>query len=637
MSGKFKTILFAAGFFLAGALTMAFQQRNLAQLRHDVAALQKAHASLAARALHAGPAGGNLTLNDFIKEGGRNQVDILSDALDYVAGLKTGEIVDALEALKKRPAIFATSTIRSLLLARWAEEKPADALAWVKAKDAPDTRVGDYRALFQAWSAKDLAGSMAGLKKIGDANLQINLQNGILGMLTLANPQSAMDLLHSLPQSTQSAYSLSYIYYFWGGLDPQAAAASALKLPATAARKYALQDLAYSWAQEDPQAAIAFAQSLPPSETRSYAAGWALDPLSQQDPKAAATFLATMPSGDIRNELIPELATNWAQQDPPAALAWAQSFATGKTYDDAVQNVLGEMGKTDPAGAAAFIAQMPDASTRDGAIDQLASTWAQSDLTGALAWAQSLPTSEGDARASALKDVMSAWGQNDPASAAEFLGQNFSNDPNFNAVAQQLAGQWVAADPSAALAWAETLPPGPAQADSLATVFSNLTKTDPQSAWAEVQQLPTGSREKAMGTVLSTWSAQNPAQAAAMLGTLPAGTALDDAASAVATNWVQQNPAAATQWVNTLQPGSARDSAVAQIISSQAKNDPSASFTWAASIGDVTMQQNQMNNVVQQWAKKDAAAATNAVQSAPLTDQQRTDLLKAIQKAQAVN
>ncbi len=83
--------------------------------------------------------------------------------------------------------------------------------------------------------------------------------------------------------------------------------------------------------------------------------------------------------------------------------------------------------------------------------------------------------------------------------------------------------------------------------------------------------------------------------------------------------------------------GFPRDGAVVQIISVEGKNNPPGAFAWASSINDVTTQQNQLNNVVQQWAKKDAAAATSAVQSATLTDQQRSDLMKTIQKAQAVN
>jgi hypothetical protein len=43
------------------------------------------------------------------------------------------------------------------------------------------------------------------------------------------------------------------------------------------------------------------------------------------------------------------------------------------------------------------------------------------------------------------------------------------------------------------------------------------------------------------------------------------------------------------------------------------------------------MQANQINRVVNTWAQTDPAAATAAVQSADITDQQRTSLLNNIQ------
>ena len=141
-----------------------------------------------------------------------------------------------------------------------------------------------------------------------------------------------------------------------------------------------------------------------------------------------------------------------------------------------------------------------------------------------------------------------------------------------------------------------------------------------------------------MGTVVSTWSVQNPAQAATLLGTLPAGTALDDATSAVAT----QLGAAKSRRRLAMGGHAAAGVGAGQrggpiIISAQSQNDLPASFSLATSISDVTTQQNQLSNVVQQWAKKDSAAATSAVESANLTDQQRTDLLKTIEKAKSVN
>ncbi len=265
MTGKTKAILTAAGCFLAGMLVMLPRQWDLPRLRDRVLALRMAHLAREARASVAGHGTGSndLTLPELLKEGGRNKIDLLKDALSYVDGLKPGQIAGALDALKKMPATYATNQIRSLLLARWGAENPADAMAWVKTTDLQANRFGDYRSLYQAWAAKDPVAAVTGLKQIGDAGLQANIENQILGMMSLANPQKAMDLLHQFPNSQQSTMALSYIYYYWAGVDPAAAAASAMTLPVSGAQRSALQNLSYAWARQDPQAALAFASSLP--------------------------------------------------------------------------------------------------------------------------------------------------------------------------------------------------------------------------------------------------------------------------------------------------------------------------------------------------------------------------------------
>ncbi len=641
MTGKIKIFLAAVVFFLAGMLAMISQQRELARLQEQAAAIHQSNARLEARMVVVdradapGPVG---TLAEMFKAGARSPLDIARDALRYVDSLKPGEMAGALDAVKKMLHTTATNTVRALLLARWADENPADASAWVKSNDNPDDRRNDFGTLFQAWSANDPGAAIAGLAQIGNSSLQADIENNLLGLISLTNPQGALDLFNQKPAGEQSVNGLSSIFRYWAAEDPAGASAAALNLPASAARLTALGSLSAMWAQQDPQAALAFVNSLPAGATRDSALGPVLNILSQSDPASAANLAAAMPLGADRNSSITQIAANWSQQDPAAALAWVGNIATGTTYDQAVQGVLAQMDTTDPTDAATFIAQMPNASTRDGAITQLASAWAQTDLPGALAWVQALPTSEGQTRIDALRNVMRTWDNTDPQAASVYIMQNFQSDPDFNYVAEQMVGHWVGPDPQAALTWAEALPPGQAQADSLATVFSNISVTDPQAAWASAQQLPDGSsRDKAMGTVVATWSAQDPAQAATLLGTLPAGLALDDATAEVAANWVQQNPAAASQWVNTLPLGSARDGAVVSIISAEGQNNLATSFAWAASINDVTTQQNQLNNVVNQWAKKDPAAAASAVQSAPLTNQQRTDLLKTIQTVSSSN
>ena len=322
MSGKAKTILTAAGFFLAGMLAMTFQQWRMSQLRDDITAMQKSHAALQARmiTITPKPTGGDVTLAELVKEGGRNQVDVLRDTLNYVNSLKPGEIGGALDSLKKMPDTYSTRLLKDMLLARWGGENPTVALAWVKAKDTHydggfNESFGDYSTLFTAWAAKDPAAAMAGLKQVNDADTRSWVGAEVLGSMSLTNPQGAMELLHQMPAGQQSTYALGSIFRNWAVMDPTAASTAALNLPATEARNEALASITGEWAEQDPEAALAFANSLPPGSTRENAVEYMMWS-AKQDPTLIANTIAAWPNDSSRNQAITYMAFTWAEQDP---------------------------------------------------------------------------------------------------------------------------------------------------------------------------------------------------------------------------------------------------------------------------------------------------------------------------------
>ncbi len=199
MTGKIKTGLIAVAFFALGAATMISQQREIARLNDEAAAIRQSNAALDALiVMKHSQAGPISSLADLVKGSGRSQVDIAHDALRYVSSLQPGELAGALDGLKKAPSTYATNLVRALLLERWADENPADALAWVKTRDIQDNRSVDYSTLFQAWAVNDPAAALAGLKQVADPALQNYIVNDILGAMSLANPQGALDLLHQL-------------------------------------------------------------------------------------------------------------------------------------------------------------------------------------------------------------------------------------------------------------------------------------------------------------------------------------------------------------------------------------------------------------------------------------------------------
>jgi len=182
----------------------------------------------------------------------------------------------------------------------------------------------------------------------------------------------------------------------------------------------------------------------------------------------------------------------------------------------------------------------------------------------------------------------------------------------------------VAADPKAALALAQGLPPGPDRDGAMQMTLAALAATDPQSAWDQAQNLPddgTGFRLSTLKSVLAAWSTSDPAKAAAMLATLPATAAQETSISGTNTtamieiNWIAQDPVAATQWIDTLPPGSTRDSAILGLAAVATATDPATAFSWVGTMATAGIRGTTTTGIVTQWAMTDPDAATAAVMS----------------------
>jgi RNA polymerase sigma factor (sigma-70 family) len=635
MNTKAKIIAGAAVVIAVLAGSAVWQHKKIAELSEELAAAQSENDAALRKKLATEEANGPVpTLAQVLNEGGSDSLKAARDALRFVENLKPGDIRGALEALNKRPArdLDGSGMIRNLLLARWVEADANAALKWVETRDA-DYRAGDLVLLFESWGMQDPEAAMAGLKQINDEWGKVNAAGWMLGTIAAQDPQEAMSLLEEMPANEQHVGLKYRMFLRWAGADPAGALAAATSMPAGPGRVAALSGVGRMWAMQDPVAALAWADTLTDSMVKANTAMNAVDQLSNQDPVAAARYVETLAPGDQQNYMIGSVAKNWAQTDPQAALAWLGNVSTGQVYDQAVQGVVEQVAQTDPAAAAAIVAQMPDPTTRYAATVQLADQWAQNDFTGAMAWVQSLPASDGATRSDALQKVMKNWDDSDPAGAAAYLTENFANDPNFNALADELVGHWASGDPQSALAWAETLPPGPSYDNAMTLALTDLAKTDPQSAWETAMHVTdTAGEAQAMLGVVQSWSAENPAQAAAVFSQIPAGSQQVQAATTLATAWVATDPAAASQWISTLPAGDARDAAVTKLIAAEGANQPATAFNWAKSIGNPDMELTQLNNVVNVWAKQNPAAAAGAVQAAGLTDAQKATLLQTVQK-----
>ena len=644
MTTKTKAVLLAMAAVAAmAAVPLALQQRELTRVQAELADAR--HAPTGAAVVHSAAAPKSLeeriAAMDNILKLHSTRAEMARNLLDLFSNFKADDFLPLLDVYRKRPQSSLTGAALSLLLAVWATSHPADALAWVNANIHGANRHDYLNNVFQSWAAKDGHAAMVAINGLSDPAERAQMQNEALVFMSLNDPQGAFALLRQLPLSRQTPMSTASIFAAWALTDPTAAAAAALNLPASEAQLGAVPTIALIWAQQDSAAALAWAAALPAGKMRSTAVAEVVVATAQNDPATAATYLADLPNGANRNQLVANIASSWATTDPAAAIAWASTVAQGHVQDQAVESILSQMDRTDPAAAAAVLANITSASVRDTALPQLAAIWAETDAQSALAWAQSLPVTESDARATAIQNVLKGWIQSDPVGAAAYV-QNLSADSNFRAISDEVAKSWAQADPQAALKWVMGLPADGSRDNAARTVLTSFADVDPQAAWNLAQQVdwatstPTdgsnGIMVKTQGNIAIAWSTQDPAQAAAVIATLPDGNVANNAIPAVAANWLQQDPEAASQWIDGLPHGAARDGAVVQLISMEGKNNPPAAFKWAMSMADKNVRGGQIQTAIAIWAKTDPAAATVAAESNNFTDGFKAGLLSLIGK-----
>lgn len=144
--------------------------------------------------------------------------------------------------------------------------------------------------------------------------------------------------------------------------------------------------------------------------------------VSQRGIEGARNALEGMASGSLRDGLTTQLAARFAEQDPKAATDWASALPEGEPKSRALAEAVGEWAKKDPAAAGAFMAKLPATPENDRSREQYANAVAEKDPQGALAWANSITDSERQQRA--VVDVARTWMRQDATAAKAWVSQS---------------------------------------------------------------------------------------------------------------------------------------------------------------------------------------------------------------------
>jgi hypothetical protein len=151
----------------------------------------------------------------------------------------------------------------------------------------------------------------------------------------------------------------------------------------------------------------------------------------------------------------------WARNFPAEALAWLKNAPEGKQRLTIAEIACSYLAQTNPAAAVTLVENCLGGSTNNAEqflLDNMAQQWAGQDLPAASAWALAKPA--GEQRDRLLQRIAIAESSANPADAARLISEQMSPGSTQNEAAISVVYQWAQKDAPAAMAWAESFPPG---------------------------------------------------------------------------------------------------------------------------------------------------------------------------------
>ena len=256
--------------------------------------------------------------------------------------------------------------------------------------------------------------------------------------------------------------------------------------------------------------------------------------------------------------------------------------------------------------------------------------WAEVDPTAAMAFSNTMGMAGGFVRPT----ILQSWASVDPANAAKYyesnprefammdmMGGGRGRGPGGGQSSSSIiASEWARQDPTAALAWANSLATG--KNEALSAVVSEVAKTDPRKAADMLGKMDPEQRAGAFRSVAAQYGALDFAEAQTWIRTLPT----DDQASALASaigGLSNKDPDAAAKQVLTMPESEAKDRVVEDVVEDLARKDPQAASDFVKAQTSESAQRESMRELMPALTGANPIAAlafVNSYQPGPVRD-----------------
>ncbi len=326
-----------------------------------------------------------------------------------------------------------------------------------------------------------------------------------------------------------------------------------------------------------------------------------------------------MPTPEQRDIASSAVISRLAYTEPVQALSLLQD--TKHSFDGAtIETIFSRLAESDPAQATQIALRLSKSQDRAYALQSVATELTAKDPQVAMAWVEQLPAGPG--QNAARQTFVNLMASTNPKAAADYV-RGLQGLPDYieGSLLENVATNWADADPKAATAWAQSLPPSDASREAMSITLTNWARIDPKGAVDFLNTLPpaTQGRDQMVRKVVDQWGQDDPQAALAWAGGLEDDHARNIALAGAICQWGSVETVKAAGYVQAMPDSTAKETSVRFIADTWARDDPSAAAQWVANLP--SPQRDNYSDVYGQlggiWAQNNPVEASNWLERLP--------------------
>ncbi|HJS22244.1 MAG TPA: hypothetical protein VJ764_06270 [Steroidobacteraceae bacterium] len=404
----------------------------------------------------------------------------------------------------------------------WARTSPEEAWREAERISDPAARFQFQSAIVAAWASEQPERAFAGVASMPADWQREQLLRQVTTELVRRDPRLALELLTTVDVSDQNAFH-ALVADEWARFDPAGAGQWIESLERRKQARLAYE-IADAYVAQQPGEALAWALRISRSPGRNL---WShmVGLVAQQDPQEALRLARSADNPAQRSQAMGAVLSTIAAQDPGLAISYLEDLPAGPQRTQTAVRIAMQMAETSPENAIDWIGNLPDRQARSQGLVELGSRLAWEDVDAAARMIEHVPD---EMRNWWITTVARSYVAQDVDQGIQWV-RRFENDPGYELIVQQFAGELAVRSPDAALELVERTASGRKRDEMLADmVMQGAGKQSPEVASRWVAKISDDdARARAVEYLASTWGQYDAAGARKWVMSQPVGAVRD--------------------------------------------------------------------------------------------------------------